>query len=326
MMRRHREGSRLGLAPRSGLFPLALGLGLILLGAAWAPAARAAAWAPDPISWTNGVTLCDFASSSPSVNVSALARSGSGLSVEMDGLAEIAPNGSVVATAEMSSASWHVANESDDDDYDLAFTATVSVVLPSGAAKPVGSVELGIDYILPAYEATSSTALNVVAANVSVANWTWQHVGDALRATFAVGPTYPEAEHLGANLSGSWMFTSVGNDSGQPFEWMTPGTSATVWSPSTGFAVDSATPSRTIHSPSAATLTVDFGSGSGEYQTLNYTSDIGVVLPATIAGIPIADFAIAAGAAVVASLALAGVARRARRGRSQLIYAEEEEP
>ena len=324
MMQEHRGGAFPRSAARTRFLPWAPFAGLLLLGAVWGPSA-AATWTPDPLSWTNGTVLCDFSASGPMVDVSAFGLNGTGLSVGVSGISEIAPNGSVVASAAIAGAVWQVANESTDDYYELAYTASVNVVAGLAGSPALGLADLGIDFVLPAYEDSGEGPINVVNAELTIANWSWQSTHDSLRATFSVGPTYPGSEHLAAPESG-WLFASVSNSTGRPLEWMAPGTNATAWSSSGRSSSVNATSALAVHSSSSGTVVVNFGTSAGPFQTLAYTSAIGIVVPATVAGIPTVDFAIVGGAAIVVSLAIAGVARRARRGPSRLIYADEENP
>ncbi len=328
MMAQHRGGSFPRAVPLTRLVPPAVCLGLLLLGAAWVPAASAAAgggWTPDPVSWTNGVVLCEFVSNVPGVNVSASNLSDSGLRVGLEGMSEIDPAGAVVASANFSGATWQMSNLSNDDDYILEFAASAPIArAPSGAA-PVGSVDVAIDFILPAY-AEDGAAVNVVTAQLTISNWTWQTAGDSLQILYSAGPAYPGSEHLASPSQPGWLFASVSNHSGQPLEWMQPDPNATAWGATGAPANVSATAAVAIRSPSSGTVTVDLdGSGAGyNASRFLFDSEIGIVLPSTVAGLPLADFVAVAGIGLVASLAIAGVARRVRRRPSRLIYVDGE--
>ena len=82
-----------GRVPRgvaaSALVTVVLVTMLTLVG----PPAAAWSYAPgDPVSWSNGVVLCQFAPSSPSVGVSRATLAGSGVTVSVVSLVEASPN------------------------------------------------------------------------------------------------------------------------------------------------------------------------------------------------------------------------------------------
>ena len=60
-----------------------------------------------PTSWSNGVVMCEFQSNSPSVAVSALQVTNSGLSVGVGEIQEMTPVGNVVAVAPLESLGWN---------------------------------------------------------------------------------------------------------------------------------------------------------------------------------------------------------------------------
>jgi hypothetical protein len=300
---------------------VALFLGALLAGTAAPAVAESTAWDPDPISWTNGVVLCQFAAAAPTVSVSDDSQNGTGLTVGMSAMSEVAPNGSTVANANLSAAHWTISNVSTDDAFDLAFTAVVPFVAPSG-----GSANVRIDYVLPAYEGSSNGATNTVAVNVSIANWTWQATGDHLAVSFFAMPSFPESESLTHPSNSSWMFSNSRNSSGDELEWMQANTVGTAQLTSGENISISATPTMSVWTPEWAILSVAFGSGAANFRSLNYTSVIGVVLPSTIAGIPLVYFAAVGGAAVLVSLGIAVVTRSVRRRPSDLTYVEEERP
>jgi hypothetical protein len=57
---------------------------------------------------------------------------------------------------------------------------------------------------------------------------------------------------------------------------------------------------------------------------VSYTAHVGIVLPSTIAGIPLYDFALVGSLAVVIAVTVGLSARRIRAGPSDLIYVGEE--
>jgi hypothetical protein len=316
-------GARHGPLPRTGLGVVALTvvLGVLFAGIAAPAIAVSPAWDPDPISWTNGVVLCQFAAAAPTVSVSDDSQNGTGLTVGMSGMAEVAPNGSLIAVANLSAAHWSISNVSTDDAFDLAFVATVPFAQPSA-----GSASVRVDYVLPAYDGSSNGATNTVAVNVSVANWTWEASGDHLAMSFFATPSFPESESLTHPSNSSWMFSNSRNSSGTELEWMQADTVGTARPSSGGNVSISAAPTMSVWTAEWAILSVAFGSGAGDFRSLNYTAVVGVVLPSTIAGIPLVDFAAVGAAAVLVSVGIAAVTRSLRRRPSDLTYVDEEGP
>ena len=283
--------------------------------------APGAAWSSTPTSWTNGLVLCLFSPASPTVAVSALAVNGSGLSLGLVGMEELRPNGSMAAVTDLSSAAWNVTNRSSEDAYDLAYQTTVPLVAQAGATTSVGSADLGVEYLLPAYDHSPAGALDTVTVHVTVSNWTWQGAGDSFVATLAAWPSFSTAEHLGATTQSGWLLTSSSNRSGAVLERMGVEMNASA-TPSTGPATNvTAAPLATVGG-SFAEVQVGFGDAGG-FHSLQFQAQVGIVLPSTVAGIPTSELLTAAGVGVLASVLVAVSARWVRRRPSDLIYMEE---
>lgn len=311
-------------ALKAGL--LSGGLALLFLGISIIPAASAATgWQPDPVAWTNGLVLCQFSSVRPVVSVSALEQNGTGLTLGITGMTEVSEAGNAVATANFTGAAWTVANDSTDGFYDLAFSAELPLQSATEPRSQVGSVELRVDFRLATYAVSPSTVLDSVSVALSVANWTWQMASDHLEATFAAMPSFPSTERLAATSEPGWLLTNSENSSGRTLEWMAANRNATAWTTSGTPVNISATPSLALSSPASADVAVEFGSGAGAFQSLSYLAEVGVLLPPTIAGIPLIDFALVGAAAAISTLAVAVVAHRIRTRPSRFIYVDEEE-
>jgi hypothetical protein len=269
------------------------------------------------------VVLCQFTPTTPSVAVSSLSLNGTGLSVVPGSLSEVRPDGSVAAVTELGGLNWSRVNASTEDAYDLSYTVHAPLVATAGSTSVVGSADLGVDFVLPAYTNSPAGSTDTVTARFAVSNWTWQAPGDTFRMTFDAWPTFARSEHLAPTASSGWILTSSSNASGTSLERL--GVDLTgLASPAAGPAtVVNATPSASV-AGSFASIAVTFG-GAGAFRSLEFSAHVGIVLPATVAGIPIADFAAAAATAALASLLIAAVARRARRRPSDLIYVEDSE-
>ncbi|HYA71247.1 MAG TPA: hypothetical protein VEH28_07775 [Thermoplasmata archaeon] len=312
---------RLGPVATAAALGAALGLMVLI-------APGAAAWSTGiggPVSWTNGVVLCQFAAVSPSVAVSALSLTGSGVTVSLLSVVEAGPTGSVAATTSLDGLSWTVANWSNEDAFDLAYSLHAPLSSTTNPPSTVGSTDLQVQFVLPAYEGSPKGPTDEVNVVFSLLNWTWQHPGDHLVLSFTAAPTFPLAEHLNATAAPHWLLSSTSNQSGAVLEQIGANASATAATGTGPASSVSASPALTIASPSKAVVNVTFGSSAGTFSSLTYTAQVGVVLPATVAGIPLSELAAAGVAGVAVSLAVAGIVRRVRRRPSKLVYVTEEE-
>jgi hypothetical protein len=278
-----------------------------------------------PISWTNGVVLCQFAPVSPSVAVSAWSVSGSGVTVSLLSLTESGPSPATAAVADLSGLSWTVANWSNEDAFDLAYSLHATLSTPANPSSNVGSADLLLQFVLPAYEGSPQGPTDTVNVVFSVANWTWQHSGDHLALAFSAAPTFPSSEHFSPSSASGWLLASTSNQSGEVLEQIGASSTATAVSGSGPSTTVPATASLALASPSSAEVNVTFGSSAGSFSSLTYTAKVGVVLPATVAGIPLSELAAAGAAGVAVSLGVALVAHRVRRRPSKLVYVTEEE-
>ena len=316
------RAARLGPPTATAALGTTLGLMVLLISpgvAAWSTGMG------DPVSWTNGVVLCQFAPVTPSVAVSALSVSESGVTVSLLSLVEANPSDSATAVANLDGLSWTAANWSTEDAFDLAYSLHATLSNSTNASIPVGSTDLLLQFILPAYQGSPQGPTDTVDVVFSVGNWTWQHPGDHLELAFSAAPTFPSSEHLNATSAAGWLLASTSNRSGSVLEQIganTTGQAATGAGPATPV---SATASLVIASPSSAQVHVAFGSSAGSFTSLTYSARVSVVLPASVAGIPLSEIAAVGAAGIVVSLGVAVVARRVRRRPSKLIYVTEEE-
>jgi hypothetical protein len=289
-------------------------------------ASPALAWNENlaPVAWTNGTVLCQFAASTPMVGVSALSVNESGLTTWLVGLSEVRANGSVAATAELSGRAWNVANLSDDDAYDLEFTTTAPLAATPPSAGAVGSVNLTVQFILPAYHGSPNGPVDQVTVAFAESGWTWQGAGDHLVMTLGAAPSAGATEHLVASTSPGWTISSVANASGTEREQLGTNTTAQVTGPGGAETTVPANASLAVRSPEWATVSVAFGSAAGAFASLAFIARVGVVLPTTIAGIPLPELLAVAGAAALVSVLVGIGARRLRRRPSRLVFVEDE--
>lgn len=287
-------------------------------------ASHPATWAPDPVAWTNGIVLCRFSASQASVSVSALAVNESGLSLLFASLEEVRPNGSVAAVADLARLTWTVTNRSTDDAYNLSFTVVAPLLAAPDSSTVVGSTDVEVDFVLPAYVTATSGSLDNVTVLESVRNWTWQSPGDSLAANWTAWSTFATQEHLVPGSAATSLLASRSNSTGADLERFAANSSARAVSSSGTLSQLPVTATAVLISPSSATVRLVFGA-AGEFRSLDFSAVVSIVPAATVAGIPLSYLLAAAGAAAGVSLLLAGVTYRARRRRSDLIYVSEEE-
>ena len=318
--------ARRGSAARAcvpGITVAATLLAVVALGAI----ASAASYGPHttgPVSWTNGQVLCMFSPSTPSVAVSALHLAGSGLTISALTISEVAANGSTVATAHLAASSWNVSNRSSEDTYDLAYTLHAPLLGPSGASPTIGSADLEVDYLLPIYAGSPAASATTVEAVFTVANWTWQAEGDHLVMAVGAAASFPTAEHLNKTVSPGWLLVSASNASGAELDRL--GLNATAAATGAGGSVEPVTTqsSLTLTNPAEAQVIVTFGATAGEFSSLTFVARVGVLLPASVAGIPLPELVAVAAAASLVSVGIAVMTRRVRQRPSKLMYVEED--
>ena len=298
---------------------------LLLLLPLASTASAATAWDPTPRSWTNGTVLCEFAPTAPTVSVSALSRAGTGLTVSALSLAEVGPTGMAVARSNLGTAAWTGANDSSTEAYDLAYSVTANVTSVGASTHTLGTVELRVDYVLPAYDDSGEGSVSSVAVDFQLAGWPWQSEGDHLVLTFGAVPSFLGEETIVLGASGGSLLTSVSDSSGAAFERMNGAPEANVTSSFGALTPVPATAS-VVGNGTAATIGVAIGSSAGAFSSLNYSASVEVLFPATIAGIPTVDLVAVGGvAALISGLVAVGV-RRARGRPSDLTFVETEEP
>jgi hypothetical protein len=279
----------------------------------------------DPVAWSNGVVLCQFATQSPSVAVSHSGVSGTGVTVSLASLVEATRANSVVGVANLSGLSWSVTNLSTDDAYDIEYSAHAAVVSPSSSARTLGSVQLTVQFVLPAYQGSPKGPTDRVSVLISVVGWSWQGPTDHLVLAFEITPSYPASEHLNATEARGWILSSTSNESGQVLEQVGANASAQVTAATGPATTVAANASVEISSPSWAELSVAFGDSAGAYTSLSYDAEVGIVIPTEVAGIPLSEIVAVIAAGAFVSVVVAVATRRVRRRPSKLIYVTEAE-
>jgi len=318
-----------------GLGGRALPLGLlttlavvVLLGiptAGAAPALGRVSWSDPGMSWTNGEVLCVFQPSAPEVAVSASDLANSGVTVAIASVEEVSSSGAVVATTPSSGFTWQVENRSTSLWYDESYSANLTVGPSATSVRSLGTVALRIDFLLAvSYVEGATENLTAVTMELSLSGWPWQASADHLVVFLSLVPSYPGTEHFETPASGSAMVTSVSNETGRSLEYFAAGTEATVegaTGPSTATPV---APTWTI-APAAATVGLSVGTNVAQFSAMNYTAHVGIVLPASVAGLPLSDYLLVGGSAALIAAVVGLELRRVRRRPSDLIFVEEEE-
>ncbi|MGD0588328.1 MAG: hypothetical protein ABSA63_05990 [Thermoplasmata archaeon] len=297
---------------------------LLLLVPVATATAPSASWGIAPPSWSNGLVLCEFSGTAPMVGVSALALAETGLSASVGSISEVTSGGVVQANASLSSTVWTATNFSNDDAYDLGYTAHAPV---TGSAAPfhlLGAVDLRVDFVLPIYSGSPSGPTDTVSMGILVSNWSWQGSGDHLVLTLHAWPSYAGSEHLLLGSSPGLLVSGVATSGGATLEEMSASTSA-VANPASPTPVSIAAAPSVTGNSAFGVVSVSFGSNAGEFSGLSYSSTVHVLLPTTIAGIPTTDLVAVGGTAGLVTVLIALAARRARRRPSDLTYVNEEE-
>jgi hypothetical protein len=277
------------------------------------------------MSWTNGVVLCQFNTTAPGVAVSAFGRGAPGMTVSEVAVSEVAPNASVVASAVLHGASWNVTNLSSEAAYALGYAVHAPMASAVPAAPSVGSADLRVAFVLADDEGSAVGPTDTVEVLFSVANWSWQAPQDHLVLSFVTEANVPAAEHLASTTVPGWIVTTSSNASGSEVARLGTNATAVVTNDSEPASAVAAASSLAMLSPATARVTVTFGA-AGEYSQLAFVARVGVVLPATVAGIPIDELLAALAAGGLVSAGVAVVTRSVRRRPSKLIYVEEESP
>lgn len=308
---------RLSRSRRPWAGPLLVSLAVLgLLAVSPAKAGWAGAYG-GPYEWTNGVTLCVFSDSLPSVTVSASALNDTGMGAALDQINELSPSGTLVAHAVMNSTAWEPANASSSQWFVMNYTETVNVTSPATPPVPLGSVGITIDFALDRTPANASLA-EQVSFQVSVQGWPWQSSLDTLALVVPAWSAFSNSEHIAMGSSSPPRIESVRTSNGQPLEYFEPGLSATT---STGTIV--AVSTQTVITAGAATTTLTLGHGAGGATLVTYEATLGITPGTRVLGIPLYDYAAVAGGAGLVALAVGVGARRLRQRPSDLTYVEE---
>lgn len=281
----------------------------------------AAGWPNQDLSWGNGLVVCNFTADRPTVSVSAEGVASSGVSVSLSSIEESAANGTPVAVASLDGLAWQPSNRSTADLYDLEDSVRAPIE-KVGDPPAVGSVEVHVDYELPAYSDAPSTDLRDVTMEVRVSNWTWQLPGDRLVLELSVWPTFAGTERLSGSDSGQGI-TSTAIPSGPTREFFDASAEANTSGPVLGSSRTAVTSRMDIHD-SGATVSLWIGGTAGEFSGLSYLATLGIPAAPSILGIPWYDYGLVMAGAAAASAGLAVVARKVRRRPSDLVFVEEE--
>ncbi|MFY9716381.1 MAG: hypothetical protein WAK40_00360 [Thermoplasmata archaeon] len=306
---------------------------LVLLAFPSALAASASATPPPfvPSSWNNEVVVCTFDPTDPSATIGANGTSESGMWMGMGSLTATGVAGAITETASLSGATWTALNLSTAGLYSLAYTSNVPVV--SVLDLPLGTTNVTIIFSLP--DSNSSTAVQneTVTTTLSVVGWPLAVLSSNLTAELDFRPANASAEHLEGPVTGGSAIESIGNASGIANAYLNLSKTAVVSTASGILSTIPVVSGLLGLTPDSGTLAVSFATPPSTAMSVNYTTAMQVVppqqpvhpiVPPLPGHVPTADFLAAAGAAVLASLAIAGATRRVRRSPSDLEYVEEE--
>ncbi|MCI4348825.1 MAG: hypothetical protein L3J93_01205 [Thermoplasmata archaeon] len=298
------------------------GLSLLLTSAtAGAGSGASSSWSPTSLVWGNSLVTCNFTVERPVIAMASPADQHSGVSAAMGTMTELSPNGSGVAAASLSVPGWSVLNLTNATDFRVGYVASLPVTAAGGTGAVLGNASFRIEFALESYASSSTPDGGSVGVTVNVSNWPWSAPVDRLALTLPVWPTFADAEHLIVPPTGTSTVTSASNATGAPREYLALDASANATSASGGSAIVAAAPQMSIR-PESGTVTVTFGSEAGTYRTLSYHATLGLVRTPTVAGIPLYEYALVAGASSGLSVAVGAGVRRIRRSPPSLLYAE----
>ncbi len=315
-----------GMALRSTL-PPALGVVVGLLaasvlaptsGAPASPSAGGLAPASGiPLAWSNGVVVCTFPGAGPTLGMQGVGASGSGLAVGVATIAEEDESGASRAVGYPDNASWNATNASTGDLYNASYSTLLLVFVPgTGLAGHAG---LSVHFSLAAYQDGTGRNLSSVEFGLALANWPWQaSTGDHLVFELTVRPNSSSTEHLAQGAGTNPVVTSVLNATSSPHDFFALEGSATL-TPSGGSAGPVPVAPSVTTSSSLATFSIPIGNGSDAFSAVSFLAHVGLIVPRSVAGLPLYDYAAVVGGALLVSVAAAAATRRIRRGPSPLL-------
>lgn len=283
---------------------------------------------PSPFVWTQGPIKVVFDGESPSFHVLSLNDSRVGLSVSVQGIAEVNRSGGLVAYAPFSSegSRWNLSWTNVSGGLLVNLTGSVPASLTQGSfnasglpeelGNPIGMASIVLTFHL---HNSSGPAGWTVKFDLSVNGWPWVSPSDELGTSLDVEAE--SATHVATNASDDGV-TEGENASGAPVASLTWGNSATVTYPS-GASRQANVSAHTLSSDNGVSSGVRllFTGVAGGYDALFYDPSVWLNAMAFQAGggviawllSPEGLVVMALGSAVV--LILAAVAMRARSQR-----------
>jgi hypothetical protein len=301
------------------------GLSLVLLIPLASGTSPDAGWSYSPGSWSNGLVLCDFADARPWVTVSALSLGGTGIEADLGSVLEETSDGVVVSHTDAASAVWTAQNLSGADAYDIQYSAKLALASVAQPSAPPSWVYAQVEFILPAYSGTEVGAWDTVTMHVGISNWSWEATGDHLEMEFTAWPSNLSTERLTLERTSGVLVSSVDAASGAPLEDLSAAGIAAVDPGTPQAGTVSASPVVAANG-SSAEIAVAFGADGASFSALNYSAEVRVLIPPTVAGIPTIDLVAAGGAGALIAVLIAAGAHRIRRRPSDLTYMKPEEP
>jgi hypothetical protein len=308
-----------------GYAPAAILVGLLVIASVFAAPTSASGTSPlhEHLdwsgAWSNGLVLCEFQLRQPTVSVSALSLDDTGLNATLAGVQEWGPSG-LVAGWYGFAVNWSEANVSNSS----ALTLEYSAQLPEGVpgAPQLGDLTAGVAYSLPVSPSSGSSSGDLVSMTIRLSNLTVPASADSVRLMLALSPAYVQNEHLEGQPGGGRV-TSVWDLNSTPLEVFDAGTSARLTS-SSGSSNVGAIPGSMVTEESAL-VNVSVGSAAGEYRSVSYVSQVGIVLPSTVLGVPTYIYVGVMAFAGLICVVVAIGSRTVRRRRSPLMSPDEEE-
>jgi hypothetical protein len=274
-----------------------------------------------PMTWSNGLVNATFLTIRPAVTLGAAQASEPyGLYAGLTGLAEYAPNSTLLASAALPT-NWTITNSTTASGLRLTYAATVPVLRASDGAS-VGTTAIVASFSEPTARAAGVDSAGRMTFSVEVNQWPWTGDHDSLGMTLPLWPNNGSLEYL-SYAAGATRVDCVDADSHAVREEMSWDPNLTARS-STGASEPIETQTTASGSPGYLTLTVFFrGVTGGNYTRLQFSPELDVLgLPHPTPALPWYVYgSVAVGAAVLGALALAGLRSSWKRPPSLLMAA-----
>ena len=275
-------------------------------------------------SWTNGLVRLSFPTVSPAYSLESVANPSVRVNQSLTGLAEVSPDGEIVAMASFTSTQtqWTLVNSTGSSGTTVTLSASVPVVPSSGewesgdggneTAAPVGNVAARITFQCAN---ASGAAPQTVAYSLNLTTWPWLSQYDSLGMEVRSNLTTQFGFWQLAGTNGLDGISRASGAAAVSFTWGASALTAYKGNRTEDSQVDAY--HNLTGNDSSSLVRLNFTAVPGNYSRLSYDPWLEILSPGkvgpTLAAIVLTPFSLVAlltGAAVVGALAV--VARRRR--------------